>query len=873
MAVSASSFVRDLLRRPRLGAEEITPALAALGWTPQELATSDGATVLSLSAGGQPQVLIAVRPAADDQRSVSLGYSHEAVLTLHWDPEHLRVHHSGTWRAMPGDRPLIEVAANDSTGVAQVLDSLSRDQFETLALGRDGDRHPPLPEMLARAFAEFRLQVADAEVWGAGPGEVAALRLFHQLLFMRFHEDRFSLPPRRRLARSLEGDTPADFLGDHLRWYARQFNSELFGGLIDVGAVPQRALSVVIRELVEPWERLQLDFSVTTNEVAGRLYQSYLRLAPARVDVGRLFPGMEIQSQQKQRGAYYTPAPIARLLVRETLGRWLDAHRPAEVGQPRIVDPACGSGAFLVAAYRLLLEYWEDRAGHSLTDVERSAILSASIFGADTDLAAVMLCRTQLLEEANLSSSRLPNLADNIVALDSLSSVRASTSFLRPGAFDIVVTNPPFAAPRLASTRTELEVLVKRFPSLKGTGRNLAYAFAELALELLSEDGRGGLVLPRALLDGPSSAAARSALGGDHLHGIVDFGRNLVFDGTLAYIAGVLVGTTGADRPVALRLRDDLVSKLDLLDYVDVLDLPDEKEDGALATAVARRPSRDYLSSDSWAPFTLRWRHDLRGKVSVPFKPLGSEGVPKAVIGTQTGADHLFLLSSSEYEADEDHVLTKGYRIPRSLVPLWVSGEDIRPFRVNRTGVRVVIPQANGHPDLDRYIASVGGVPKSARLGQLHDLSRPKILVRNLFSEPAAAADLSGELMVPQGVITALVPADPEDVLLGEALLNSSFYQWLLQGLAHPRSHAGRLMAHHWRDVPWPMLDSEGRQSVITAGTEVRRVLERDQRHSGSFAADEYWAARAQLDEVVLSTLGASRRLRGVIKAELWRLA
>ena len=110
--------------------------------------------------------------------------------------------------------------------------------------------------------------------------------------------------------------------------------------------------------MVEPWERLRLDFSVTTNEVAGRLYQSYLRLAPAWIDEGRLFPSAEIRSKQKSAGAYYTPAAVARFLVRETLGVWLASNQPVRFSDVRLIDPACGSGAFLVAAYRSLLKYW-----------------------------------------------------------------------------------------------------------------------------------------------------------------------------------------------------------------------------------------------------------------------------------------------------------------------------------------------------------------------------------------------------------------------------------------------------------------------------------------------------------------------------------
>jgi hypothetical protein len=880
LAVAATSLVRDLLSRTSADSlDQLSAAFAELGWRPTPLPTAERVSAISLSAGGEPQILVMPSLTADSARSVSLGYSHEAILTLDWGPETVRVHKSFAWRSTPGDAPLLEVASDDVTGVAQILGAVSRDQFHALAAEPTHGRHPPLAELLARAFAEFRRQVVDSELLGTGPGEVAALRLFHQLLFMRFHEDRFSAPADVRVARALDTDDLPRQLGTELQWYSRRFNSELFADLIDLSRVPHTALRAVIRELVEPWERLRLDFSVTTNEVAGRLYQSYLRLAPARIDEGRLFPGAELRSQQKSAGAYYTPAPVARFLVRETLGVWLKAEQPMRFGDIRVIDPTCGSGAFLVAAYRALLAYWTQKLGHPLSEDERSEILSASIFGVDRDAAAVMLSRVHLLEEASLADHVLPELANNVVTGDSLTGDGLPEGFLAQRSFDVVVTNPPFAAPRLAVLKNELPSVLERFTSLRGTGRNFAYAFGELALDLIRDDGRAGLVVPRALLDGPSSAAARKALGAEHLHGLLDFGRNVVFDFTLAYIAAIVVANTATDRPMTARLRDNLVPKVDVLDGLDRIVLAGESDSSTIVTAFARPDSAEFVESDSWAPFTLRWRFQLQNEIGVRTLKLGADKAPRIVIGTQTGADDLFVLKSQAYRLSDEHLVADGVVLPKRWAPSWVSGEDILPFRVSLSGDRVIIPAEGEDPAVDMFIAQRGGVPPSFRPGQLTVLRQPKVLIRNMFLEPAAAVDLDGDLMPPQGVVTALISpsGSSDELLLAEALLNSSTYQWLLQGLAHPRAGGyGRLMAHHWGDVPWPRLSKRDQARIIRASAVVRAVFDADvddiAGHS-SKGADQYWRARHALDECVFDALKASSLLRDIVSRELWRLA
>jgi hypothetical protein len=110
---------------------------------------------------------------------------------------------------------------------------------------------------------------------------------------------------------------------------------------------------------------------------------------------------------RKGTGTFYTPLPIAEYVVRETLGPLVRDRAPDEILQLRIVDPAMGSGAFLVCACRYLAAAYEDamiRSGacHP-ADIDegvragiRRSIAERCLYGVDVNPMAVQLARLSL---------------------------------------------------------------------------------------------------------------------------------------------------------------------------------------------------------------------------------------------------------------------------------------------------------------------------------------------------------------------------------------------------------------------------------------------------------------------------------------------
>jgi SAM-dependent methyltransferase len=120
------------------------------------------------------------------------------------------------------------------------------------------------------------------------------------------------------------------------------------------------------------------------------------------------------RSQRRAGGVYYTPDPLVKFLVQQTLSA------SASTEYPRILDPACGAGFFLVEALRFLLRQRSDAAP--------ACILREQIFGVDIDPVAVEMTRKTLQREVGCDI----DLENNIRCGDALQSPSLFADWFRP---------------------------------------------------------------------------------------------------------------------------------------------------------------------------------------------------------------------------------------------------------------------------------------------------------------------------------------------------------------------------------------------------------------------------------------------------------
>jgi hypothetical protein len=292
-------------------------------------------------------------------------------------------------------------------------------------------------------------------------------RTIDRIIFLRMCEDR-GIEGYGRLLALTGGPHIYARMGDLYRQADEKYNSELFDFQADTLsktlAVDDKVLNPILAGLYYP--QSPYEFSVLPTEILGQVYEQFLG------KVIRLTPGHRAKVEEKPEvkkagGVYYTPTYIVDYIVQQTVGKLVEGKTPRQISKLRVLDPACGSGSFLLGAYQYLLDYhrqWyeaHDPAKHArgkrpavyqtpsptlplleggqdgswrLTTAEKKRILLNNIYGVDIDRQAVEVTKLSLLLKVLEGESQetlgqqlmlwreraLPDLGDNIKCGNSL---------------------------------------------------------------------------------------------------------------------------------------------------------------------------------------------------------------------------------------------------------------------------------------------------------------------------------------------------------------------------------------------------------------------------------------------------------------------
>jgi len=186
------------------------------------------------------------------------------------------------------------------------------------------------------------------------------------------------------------------------------------------------------------------------------------------------------QGHRRRSGIFYTPAFISDFLIKSAL----DQSRSADANSlPMIIDPACGSGAFLLSAYKELKRRYPK--------AEPAEIVTRSIHGVDSDERAVHVARISLCIAAGMDRSGYKKLCKNLHVANSL------VDLLNPGQkYDVVVGNPPYRNVKRGIDSQTKDFIIDNFVTAKGQ-LDLSVPFIELALRhLLKNCGAMGYIIP-----------------------------------------------------------------------------------------------------------------------------------------------------------------------------------------------------------------------------------------------------------------------------------------------------------------------------------------------------------------------------------------
>lgn len=880
--------------RPSPGA--VVDLFRALDWTDvalQDFRIPGASVVLETRAAAQPRTLVVVGEAPQAERSACVTYSRETPYLVTWGGERISLHDARHWRQEPGDAPVFSAHVEERERLSDLFALLRRPEVLSDVAGslhRPGTPHAALPHRLAEALATLRLRLADAQALRGADIEqrdASVLALFHQLLYIRVVEDRGSSGAPRRIEDLLDASQVAQRLADLGRWYERHLDSELFEPSgVPIEELPASALMDVLRALVEPWHALKLDFSVVQAELAGRLYESYLASVPALEgdEDMRLFSAARALDRRDVQASFYTPPGLARAVTERTLNA-LVGGGDVDPFAIRVLDPACGSGAFLLAAFRWLRRYAEGRLTRELRPSERSHLLQSCLFGADVDERALALTRVQLLEEAELTG-RLPKLTNNLLLGDALAcppnadgtgaqanAVDWDSVLARGGPFSAVIGNPPFGSEAKLPKKlpiSSIRALDRLYPEVRGFGRDYAYLFGALALRLVANEGTVGLVMPRKLLEGSSGSRLRGLLAERGIEWLADLRAAGVFPAVKTRACVVILAARPGGVTTIASVRDSREEPSRALD--DLL-LPQ-------STYLVGPEVIGRMAGRGWSEFRLRWEQDLHRELSDKVEPLAPPHHPTRDVrfGTKPARVDRLVLGPDDWERVGRKISIGDVQIAERYAPSLVYARDIKPFVLEDVGRRLLLPfERNGEATGDALVTAElerrGGLPPNFQRGDLQTLLGPKVLLRVVAREPAAVEDRSGRyLPIMRGAL-----AIRADDLQGSgltalaAILNGALYQWLLRGLGSPlHDESVELSAADVRALPVPVLTDDAIEALVQQAEAIRAALGLDDQY---LRAREYRRRRHELDVLVFELAGASPRLRTIVLEELIREA
>jgi hypothetical protein len=576
----------------------------------------------------------------------------------------------------------------------------------------------------------------------------AVQKTIDRIIFLRICEDR-GIETYGLLQSLMNGERTYKRLCEHFYKADERYNSGLFhfqeekdrGEDADSLSldlhIDDKPLKEIIGNLYYP--DCPYEFSVLPADILGQVYEQFLGKV-IRLTAGHQAKVEDKPEVKKAGGVFYTPTYIVDYIVKSTVGKVVEDKTPKEVANIHILDPACGSGSFLIGAYQHLLNWhrdWYVKEGTEkwakgknatlyqgqggdwrLTTSERKKILLNNIYGVDIDSQAVEVTKLSLLlkvlegeNEQSISQQlkmfherALPDLGSNIKCGNSLigpdffdgnllvnpeerSRVNAfdwKTEFkdiMDAGGFDAVIGNPPYV--RQESLGSEFKNYVARHFEVYHSVADLYAYFIERGLTLLRRDGLFSYIVANKWLRTNYGEPLRRWIKGQNLVEVIDFGDLPVFEEATTYPCIIRIKRGNPDPSVSV-VQVASLDGLDLRKYV---------ADHHYSV------SRTSLHDSGWS-LADQATSDLLDKLRTIGIPLGEYIQGKIHYGIKTGLNEAFVIDPPT----RNRLIREDPKSAQIIRP-FLAGRDIKRYQEPTTD-RFLILIPNGWTNLESGRAS-----------------------------------------------------------------------------------------------------------------------------------------------------------------------
>ena len=560
-------------------------------------------------------------------------------------------------------------------------------------------------------------------------------------------------------------------------------------------------------------------------------------------------------SKRKQDGVFYTPQYITKYIVENTVGRlcaekkqqlniveeeyFSDQRRQMQTKKRlldqlqqyrdwllgiTILDPACGSGAFLNAALQFLMkehklidEMEAKVAGSAIVfqDVENS-ILENNLYGVDINEESVEIAQLALWLRTAKPHRKLNSLNKNIKCGNSLISdpaVAGDKAFnwqeqfpqvFERGGFDVVIGNPPYVN---INTQPQNHEYFKSHYSEIHTGYNdLMYYFIFKGVDLLKHDGLLGLITSNYYIGNEYAKKLRLFLN-KYTERIINFHNTMIFEDANVHTAILFARKSeGNDSIKIYNKKTDLpINSIDLIDDFDSCLL--EKKNLQDTWIIANSSSSVIIAK-------------MKEK-SIPM-----ENITIIEKGSTSGKNDVFTVS-------EEFARTKNFET--DLIRKNVKNGDIHPYFIYNRG-NVLIYTNNStiieqYPNVYQYLLSHKDVLSERNevakgLYEWYRFERPrskeifdskeKLIVPYRAEHNRFAYD-NNQYFNDGGDIRAIVVKDDAEISIKYllVLLNSRLLDWFYGFIGKAKGNAREYFNKPLAEVPIPPIDIKSQQPFV----------------------------------------------------------
>jgi len=518
-------------------------------------------------------------------------------------------------------------------------------------------------------------------------------------------------------------------------------------------SIDDKILKEIFQSLYYP--ESPYEFSVLPADILGHVYEQFLGKV-IHLTAGHHAKVEDKPEVKKAGGVYYTPTYIVDYIVKNTVGKLLEGKKPGPRGsasQIRILDPACGSGSFLIGAYQCLLDWHRDRyiedgaqkwakgrnpalyqiirGDWRLTTAERKRILLNNIYGVDIDAQAVEVTKLSLLlkvlegeNEQTLNSSlklfherALPDLGNNIKCGNSLIGTdfynnqlnflddeeryrinafdweKEFPEIFKADGFDAVIGNPPYI--RMESFK-ELKNYLKAKYSSHDERSDLYVYFIEREHKLLNSSGRFGMIVSNKFLRANYGKPLRDFLNKKAtVDRVVDFAGLPVFKGATVRTIVLLTSLKKKEEHPIFYSPPPPTEK-----FYAIANRTISVEQAISETT--HEVARDALAPTGWS-FAKTDTSTLLARLRSSCISLGKYCDGQIGYGIKTGLEEAFVID----EKTKDKIIHRDKKAAEIIKP-YLNGRDVRRYNIDYKKIYLIYTyhgiEIKQYPSVEEYL-------------------------------------------------------------------------------------------------------------------------------------------------------------------------